>query len=271
MNKLNIVILFALTGLWVFSPCHQDHGKERGNAQEADPIWNLVWSDEFNSDTINTNYWTIQDSYWKKNPKCLYKPAQVTIKNGNLIISAIAIADIYHTGQIKSDHKVEIGYGKLELRIKMPEGAGLKTAFWMLGVNKDTVGWPRCGEIDIVEQRGFEPNITHHNIHWYNENESKFTHNGYQLKSENELTEEWHVYSLIRDEKKISYFMDGKLFNEYIIVEEMAEFKNLYYFIIQLDIGNENNWPGPVNEHMDWPKNLYIDYVRYYRCNSLCH
>lgn len=227
--------------------------------------WELIWADEFNNDSINTTVWTVQDSYWGKNPKCLYKPEQVSLEMGNLVISAVKKGDYYHTGQLKSDKKVKIGFGKIELRIKMPKGAGLKTAFWMLGINKDSVGWPRCGEIDIVEQRGFEPNITHHNIHWYNEYENRVNHNSYVLNSENELTGKWHVYTLIRDDKKMSYYMDGAFQNEYTISENMNEFRNLYYFIIQLDTGDEKTWPGPVDENIQWPKNLLIDYVRYYK------
>ncbi len=238
--------------------------------------WNLVWAEEFKADTIDTTSWTVFDSYWKNNPKCFYKPEQITIENGNLVISAIkngdfyqsgrmqTVGDIFHTGE--NSRNIELGFGKLEFKVKMPKGAGLKTAVWMLGTNKDLlgIGWPKCGENDIVEQRGFEPNVTKHNIHFYNEFEGKKDQNSYTLNSEIELTGDWHVFTLIRDDKKISHSMDGSLLKKYFLMPHMSEFLQPFYFIIQLDIGKECSWVGPVDPDLLWPQKLYIDFVRYY-------
>jgi beta-glucanase (GH16 family) len=279
MKSYYKLLLIAIT-LFAIS-CEQSKSDERSlwSDEKFDlnsKKWNLVWAEEFNADTIDTTNWTVFDSYWKKNPNCLYKPEQITIENGNLVISAIKNGDFYQSGRMQTagdifhtgenSRKIEFGFGKLEFKVKMPKGAGLKTAVWMLGTNKDSLGmsWPKCGEIDIVEQRGFEPNVTKHNIHWYNDYEGKKDQNTYTLNSEIELTGDWHVFTLIRDDKKISYYMDGSLLNEYFLMPNMSEFLQPFYFIIQLDIGNEGSWVGPVDPDIVWPKKLYIDYVRYF-------
>jgi beta-glucanase (GH16 family) len=280
MYKINILMLSLIIVTLFVLVCEVTKSNEH-NLWPDDEVslnsksWELVWADEFNKDNIDTTNWTVFDSYWHKNPKCLYKPEQITVENGNLVISAIKNGDFYQSGRMQtagdvfhtgeSRRKIEFGYGKIEVKVKMPKGAGLKTAVWMLGINFDAIGWPKCGEIDIVEQRGFEPNVTKHSIHWYDENENKVNHNTFSLNSENELTDEWHVIALVRNDEKISYYMDSLLINEYFLSEDMAEFRNLYYFIVQLDIGNESLWPGPVAKDMKWPRNLYIDYVRYYQ------
>ncbi|MGM0408061.1 MAG: glycoside hydrolase family 16 protein [Bacteroidota bacterium] len=281
MYKVNILTLLSLIISTLFAMSCEKSESDEHNLWSDDEVdlnskrWELVWAEEFDKDYIDTTNWTVFDSYWQKNPKCLYKPEQITVENGNLVISAIKNGDFYQSGRMQTagdlfhtgenSRKVEFGFGKLEFKVKMPKGAGLKTAIWMLGTNKAEVGWPKCGEIDIVEQRGFEPNVTKHNIHWYNENEGKKDGNGYTLNSENELTGDWHVFTLIRDDKKISYYMDGSLLNEYILMQSMSEFLQPFYFIIQLDIGKEGSWVGPVDPDLTWPKKLYIDYVRYYQ------
>lgn len=226
--------------------------------------WELVWSDEFND--LNEKCWTIEDSFWKKNPDCLYKPEQVEAKNGELIISVKRVGSLYHTAKLHSKGKVSFKYGKIEALINAPSGKGLKTAYWMLGNNFDQIGWPQCGEIDIMEQRGFEPKHTHHNVHWFNDDKNSTEHSSYGLfYYKKNITEAYHKYAIIWDEKQIAYYFDDELIRTVDITPgHKSEFHQPFYFILQLDVGNQNTWPGPVDPDMKWPKKLYVDYIRVY-------
>lgn len=226
--------------------------------------WELVWAEEFNN--LNTEYWTIEDSFWKKNPDCLYKPGQVEVINGELIISAQKVGKEYHTGKLQSKGKVSFTYGKIEALIKAPSGKGLKTAYWMLGEKIDQTGWPKCGEIDIMEQRGFEPKHTHHNVHWFNDDKNSLDHSLYGMFCYNQnITDSYHKYSIIWDSSQIAYYFDDELIRTVDVTPgHKSEFHQPFYFIIQLDVGSKNTWPGPVDPNLEWPKKLCVDYIRVY-------
>ncbi|WP_052670649.1 family 43 glycosylhydrolase [Draconibacterium sediminis] len=228
--------------------------------------WELIWADEFNGNSVDTSNWTVQDSFWKKHPKCLYKPDQVEVKNGSLIITAKKVDEHYETGKLESVNKVEVGVNtKIEARMKMPSGAGLKTAYWMLGTNKAEVGWPKCGELDIIEQLGKDPYRSHHNIHFFNDDKSKYGHNGCHFTNYRTMVDVFRDVSIIRTNDQIIYFIDGVKINEKNISDVNSEMNGEMYFIIQLDVGNEKLWTGSVDPNMNWPKKLEFDYLRVYK------
>ncbi|MBL7732341.1 MAG: glycoside hydrolase family 16 protein, partial [Chitinophagaceae bacterium] len=135
--------------------------------------WELVWSDDFNgaAGTAPDNSKWVFDlggGGWGNNELQVYTNNANNIKldgAGKLQITAISNPSGFTSARIKTKGKFAQAYGRFEARIKTPTGPGIWPAFWMLGANIDTKPWPQCGEIDIMEQRGQQPSITHGTLH----------------------------------------------------------------------------------------------------------
>jgi hypothetical protein len=239
---------------------------KNSNDDYTNKKWELVWADEFQGNFVDTSNWNVLDSFWKKHPKCLYKPGQVEVKNGSLFITAKKVDEYYETGKLESANKVKVGINtKIEARMKMPSGAGLKTAFWMLGTNKNEVGWPKCGELDIIEQLGKDPFKSHHNIHFFNDEENKYGNDVCHFTNHRTMVDVFRDITIVRTENQITYYIDGVKINQKNLSSVSSEMNNYMYFILQLDVGNEKMWTGPVDPNMDWPKNLEVEYIRVYK------
>lgn len=233
----------------------------------ASDSWQLVWSDEFDGNSLNTDYWVYDigtgEWGWGNNELQYYtnRKENVEVKNGNLIITARKEnygGMNYTSGRIKTKGKISWKYGKIEARIKIPTGQGVWPAFWMLGDNQDQVGWPKCGEIDIMEHVNNEPYV-HGTIHWdYN------GHQWYGNTSGNLDFSQYHVYSIEWDEKSIKWFVDGVQFNEAdITINNTEEFHNSFFILLNLAIGG--NWPGSPDASTTFPKQMFVDYIRVYQ------
>ncbi|RPH74547.1 glycoside hydrolase family 16 protein, partial [bacterium] len=120
--------------------------------------WSMVWSDEFDSSSINGNNWTHETGGggWGNNELEYYtnRTDNSYIQDGKLVIKVIKenySGRSYTSARLKTQNKKFWKYGKVEARLKLPAGQGIWPAFWMLGQNINSVGWPKCGEIDIME------------------------------------------------------------------------------------------------------------------------
>ena len=142
--------------------------------------WKLVWSDEFNGpngSAVDSSKWVLETGGegWGNEELEYYtdRTANVSVHDGNLVIKAVAekytgpdgVTRNYTSARLKTLGKFSQTYGRFEARIKVPHGQGMWPAFWMLGDDIDKVGWPACGEIDIMENIGKEPDIIHGSIH----------------------------------------------------------------------------------------------------------
>ncbi|MGE5811545.1 MAG: family 16 glycosylhydrolase, partial [Ignavibacteria bacterium] len=137
--------------------------------------WQLVWSDEFDSTSINLSNWTHESggNGWGNNELQFYTNRDVNsyIDSGKLVIKAVAenySGRSYTSARLKTQGKRFWQYGKVESRLKLPFGQGIWPAFWMLGENITYTGWPACGEIDIMEMIGGSgrENTVHGTAHW---------------------------------------------------------------------------------------------------------
>ncbi|MCM3871658.1 MAG: glycoside hydrolase family 16 protein, partial [Pyrinomonadaceae bacterium] len=152
------------------------------NAVTAAPptVWSLVWSDEFNGPSgaaVDSTKWTAEVGGWGwGNNELEYytaRPDNAYQSDGLLVIKAIKehytgsdnVTREYTSARLITKNKFSPQYGRVEARIKVPYGQGIWPAFWMLGNDIDSVGWPQCGEIDIMENIGREPSIIHGTIH----------------------------------------------------------------------------------------------------------
>lgn len=227
----------------------------------------LVWSDEFDEPTINRSNWTYDTGGggWGNNELEYYttRPENSNIENGNLQIIAkkeTLGGRNYTSARMKTQGLQSFTYGKIEARIKAPVGQGIWPAFWMLGnsINQSGVGWPKCGEIDILEHINLETNI-HGTIHWDNNG-----HAQYGGSTPCDVTK-WHIYGIEWDEKAIKWFLDGKKYHEASILNNINsthEFHLPFFIILNLAVGG--NWPGPPNTATLFPDTLFVDYVRVY-------
>ena len=154
---------------------------------------------------------------------------------------------------------MELQYGRIDIRAKMPKGQGIWPALWMLGANIDQVSWPSCGEIDIMELVGHEPEITHGTVH-YNENGHRFT-GGARALTEGDLSDQFHVYSIVWERDKITWYLDNfEYFNFTRSQTTNYPFNAPFFFIMNIAIGG--NWPGNPDNTTVFPQEMVVDYIR---------
>ena len=247
--------------------------------------WRLVWADEFDSPGLpDSSKWTYEEGM-VRNHELQYYTARikenVRVEDGKLIIEARHEAGpknaTWTSGSITTQGKLMITDGRVEVRAKLPTGRGTWPAMWLLGANHRQAGWPRCGEIDIMENVGYDPEVIHANIHTELYNHVKKTGKGDKITVEKPW-ESFHVYALEWSHQKLDFFVDD---HKYFTYENDGSgegswpFDKPQYLILNLAIGG--GWGGRmgVDESIS-PQRFEIDYVRMYApapgsANSVTH
>ncbi len=234
--------------------------------------YKLAWSEEFNSSTINTTVWNFEKGFSKNNEQQFYtdRPENARIEDGTLIIEArkenYGDEANYTSARINTLGKKEFRYGKIEVRAKLPEGAGTWPAIWMLGSNQAEVGFPACGEIDIMEFIGKLPGEINGSVH-YPETNNIDINSATQNFNIPSSKEDYHKYAIEWDGAHISYFVDDKKYFTFNVDDaNRAGRKNIFrkpfYLILNLALGGK--WAGEI-EDSALPARFFIDYVRYYQ------
>ncbi len=249
MNALILLLcLFACSGL--------------KNEQE----WKLVWSDEFNySGLPDSAKWGNETGFIRNNELQYYTRQRIEnerVMNGNLLI--IGRKELYRNANYTSaslvtDGKASFTYGKIEARMKLPSGQGMWPAFWMLGQNIHTVGWPKCGEIDIMEHINNE-NLLHGTLHWFNE---KHVSSGTATPCD---VTKYHDYAIEWDKESVRLLLDGNKYWEVDIkdgINNTEAFHKPQYIILNLAIGGD--WPKNPDLATVFPDTVFVDYVRVYK------
>jgi beta-glucanase (GH16 family) len=218
--------------------------------------WNLVWNDEFHSETSLIK-WNPQNWPSEKNGEWqYYLPENIDVRDDLLVISSRKEpykGRSYTSGAVTTENKFEFTYGKIEIRAKLPKGKGIFPAFWLVNSDED---W--LPEIDIMENIGQNPKDLYFVVHWKDEN-GKQRRDYSQLTSETDFSEGFHVYGLIWEPGKIVWTVDGK---PVFKTEKYSPDTPLYLY---LNTAVGGNWPGPPDPQGDYPKELLIDYVRVYQ------
>lgn len=230
----------------------------------ATATYQLIWSDEFDGTSVNTSNWNFETGGggWGNNEQEYYQAANAAVSNGNLVITAKkqrVKTNAYTSARITTKGKREFTYGKMEARIKLPLGQGLWPAFWMLGANIDTIGWPKSGETDIMEHINSD-NLIYGTIHWDN--------NGHVQYGGKTVTTpaDYHIYSVEWDSAAIRWYVDGNKYQEANILNNInstEEFHKPFFIILNLAVGG--NWPGQTIDVSKLPAMMYVDYVRVYK------
>ena len=234
---------------------------------------NLVWSDEFDGSTVNASNWTFEIGTgtwgWGNNELQYYQEDNTSIIDGNLVIEArrqTLESSNYTSSRLITRDKKSFRYGRVDIRAVMPEGQGIWPALWMLGSNHQQVGWPTCGEIDIMEMIGGgdgRDNVLRGTAHW---NQGGTVSYGQGYTHESNLSEEYHVYSIIWDEENIRWYFDDINFNTMDITPaELSAFHNNFYFIMNVAVGGE--WPGSPDNTTFFPQWMIVDYIRVFQEN----
>ena len=254
----------------------------------ANKKWKLVWRDEFNYNGLpDSKKWSFETGLLRNHEKQYYtkgRKENAVVKDGFLYITGIkekypnaaykagsdewekkdSLAD-YTSADICTQGKASWKYGKVEVRAKIPAGKGMWPAIWMLGNNISKVGWPACGEIDIMENVGFEPDRVHATMHYADPSTKKHAANGKFTQVAN-LATDFHIYTLEWDEKLIKISIDNTLYQTFNTDDAGTGkdngFRQKQFLILNLALGGD--WGGPIDDQV-LPQQYIIDYVRVYQ------
>lgn len=247
---------------------------ETTSSSSAEPATQYLWNDEFDGESIDLNKWTFDigtgASGWGNNEWEYYtdRKENAYVKDGVLHIRAQKEdyeGQKYTSARMLTKGKFSFKYGTVEARIALPTGKGIWPAFWMLGENFDTVGWPACGEIDIIEAVNSENKIYGTN-HWANGAEyatyGNNTGNYRNQKFDLDITQ-FHTYKFTWDEKYIRMFVDDFMYHE-ILIEgnegDTEEFHKPFFFLLNVAVAG--NWPGFEVDDSQFPNEMLVDYIR---------
>lgn len=264
MLKLNTYKLFIACIILTTFSCSSDK-------------WKLVWQDEFNGSTLDTSKWTayVGDGCpelcgFGNNELQYYtdRSENISFEDGKLIISALADSvkqRAYSSAKLTTKTKGDWQYGRFEVMAKVPEGKGNWPAIWMLPTENKYGGWPRSGEIDIMETVGYDRGNVHGTVHTQSFNHMLGTQKGDSVQVD-DFSEAFHLYAVEWYADRIDFFIDD---NKYHTFENTSlnsddwPFDHPFYLILNIAIGG--SWGGKYGIANDvFPNRMEIDYVRVY-------
>ena len=173
----------------------------------------------------------------------------------------------YTSSRMITMNKQSFQFGRVDIRAAMPEGQGLWPALWMLGSDFQSIGWPMCGEIDIMELVGHQPGRTHGTVHFgdsWQEHSSKTASK--TLPGGAKFSEEFHVFSLVWQENEIQILLDDVVYNTITPSDMNGQnypFNNDFFFIFNVAVGGQ--WPGSPDNTTSFPQRMIVDYVRVFQ------
>ena len=222
--NLNIYLLYLL--LILFS-CNEEQSKytDQGDIPTLSENWELLWSDEFNDEELDLTKWNKLNwkPGWVNNELQAYtdRDTNIFLENGHLVLQGNIepgysgtdyvgnnyVAD-YTSGRVNTDDKFSTTYGRFDIKAKLPAGKGSWPAIWMLGESISSIGWPQCGEIDIMEHVGYDQGLVHGSIHTQDYNHMYGTQKS-GSKYVDDVTDAFHVYSLEWSPFYLRYLIDN--------------------------------------------------------------
>jgi beta-glucanase (GH16 family) len=275
-RPLCLVVLAAFAALSAMG-CNGDGPRKVSSPMQLEDgrALRLAWSDEFDGTTLDATKWNIETGYgedgWGNDEWQLYTadPANVRVENGELIITARSNGTYgkrdgsITSARITTENKLNIRYGKISARIKVPASEATWPAFWMLGGNFRSVGWPRCGEIDIMEvlNRYSDEFTTHATVHWWNEDEGQWNFVGGSRDFDQPLSDGYHVYEAERTEDRIIFRIDGVTVYVRPLDMTMDELADEFFLLLNIAIGGTHGG-DPNAGNFSTPQEMRVDWVR---------
>jgi len=276
INKLNSIIAVCL----FFFACSEEEMVSQNKETNDWEIegWNIVWQDEFDKDSLDLTKWSreIGGHGWGNNELQFYTDSDSNsyVENGNLILKAQVVPQgigsskglrYYSSARLRTYGKGDWKYGRIEVKAKVASGQGIWPAIWMLPTDWLFGGWPSSGEIDIMEHVGYDLGVVHGSVHTEAYNHKINTQRSSARKIANVDTE-FHVYSIIWDKDKISFFIDDV---QYFLFENDQQgnyktwpFDQRFHLLINIAVGGD--WPGNPDNSTNFPRKMLVDYVRVY-------
>lgn len=230
----------------------------------------LIWEENFNGSELNTTIWNYElgDGCpsicgWGNNEKQIYTNSNHTVSNGMLTIEIKKENENYTSTRITTAKKKEFQYGRIEARAKIPVGKGIWPAFWMLGSNIKEIGWPKCGEIDILEYVGREPHMAYTSLHTQDSHGNTINTKKTTISN---IEEGFHLYAIDWTKDKIVFLIDDKevyTFQPEPKNENTWPFNQPFYIIVNAAVGG--NFGGHEIDDTIFPQKFEIDYIRVYQ------
>lgn len=274
MNHKFLSIIVVM--LFFVASCNKEKNSsdENSQPQNENKEYQLVWSDDFEENIINEDNWTFEiwdagrvNNEWQQ---YVENTDNYKLENGflHIIVTKTGANEKggYSSTRLMSKGKKEFKYGRIEFKAKMPKGVGTWPALWMLGSNINEVGWPKCGEIDIMEYVGFQPDTTHTNVHTKYQSGTTDFHVVTPLVS---AEEDFHIYGLTWTSSKLEFYLDdpNNITNTYAPSVKTIDnwpFDQPFFMIMNFAVGG--NWGGKngVDDSI-WPQEMVVDYVKVYQ------
>ena len=262
-------------------------------AAATDPSkWKLVWSDEFNTDAgtaPDSSVWdreigdgTVNGIPGWGNDELEYYTGgtanaatdgqgslQITTKQADGSLMCYYGPCQYTSARLLTKDRFEVAYGRVEARVKVPQGSGLWPAFWMLGTDIDQVNWPQAGEIDIMENVGRVPNQVFGTLHGPGYSGGQSYGGIYDLGKP--VSDDYHVFAIEWQPDNIVWSIDGIQFfsatpNDAFLQGKQWVFNHPFYMLLNVAVGG--NFGGPVGPDTTFPQTMSVDYVRLYQAKS---
>lgn len=267
----NIFLLFSLFLInFLFTSCENPLDPQV-------PNWRLIWQDEFDGaagQSPNNTNWTFDigtgNNGWGNQELQYYtdRPQNISLDGeGNLVITArreLFGGMPFTSARIKTQGLFEQAYGRFETRMKLPYGPGIWPAFWLLGSDIETVGWPNCGEIDIMELRGQQPNLIAGTVHGpgYSGGNSISKSFGFEQKR---FDTDFHLFAVEWGVNYLRFYVDDILYQE-IKPKDLSGrwvFDKPFFIILNVAVGG--NYVGFPTSQTPFPQTMIVDYVRVYQ------
>jgi beta-glucanase (GH16 family) len=248
--------------------------------------WKLTWQDEFDGpdgSAVDASKWTAEvgGNGWGNRELQYYtnRIENAYQENGTLVIKAIKekytgadkVAREYTSARLITKKTFTTQYGRFVARIKLPRGQGIWPAFWMLGVDIDKVGWPKSGEIDIMEYIGKEPSNIYATIHGPGYSGKGGPSTLYSLPGKDKFADDFHTFALEWEPDVLRFYCDDVLFKTATPKDLPAGtkwvFDQPYFILLNLAIGG--NWPGSPDDTTVFPQVMLVDYVRVYQKKAI--
>lgn len=270
---INAILFLSL------SSCSTEDGSEPDNATveqgqsltETDKV-GLIWSEEFEGSNLDNITWTydLGDGSafgipgWGNQEVQTYTASSKNLKIANGFLTITALREnldgkSYTSARIKSQNKFSFKHGQLKVRAKFPQSKGTWPAVWLMGANLDAVGWPNCGEIDLVEQNGQEKNKVLGTVHWKNNADNTNAKFSDEITAAN-IGSDFKEYRLIWNENTIKMYVESVKYFD-INLNESLPFNQEFFLLLNVAMGGSLGGDIPTSFNQD---SMVIDYIRLY-------
>ena len=274
MKYIIIPVLFLMSFAVSGKEPHSTAEYESKTITKAPVKWELVWEDNFDvSGLPDKKIWSYEEGYIRNNEAQYYTKDRLEnarIEDGTLVIEARMDNWNSHkitAASINTYGKKSMLFGRIEVKAKLPTGGGTWPAIWMLGdSHNEGTRWPACGEIDIMENVGYEPDVIHANIHTKAYNHVKGTNKGNKITIEKPY-ENFNVYAVEWFEDHMDFYLNDSLYFSFKnegTGNDVWPFDKPHYLLINFAVGG--GWGGQkgIDEKI-FPQKYYIDYVKVYK------